>query len=201
MNRMSKFLLTAAALLAVVSLQAQEKDYKYEVRLGYGGYPALDFAMAVPKYSVFWEGPSKTDPLEGLYGDYLGNIYSSGVISAEFNWIFKKWFTFSLGMSTDVLVGTIRDGVTGSNKEVMTGAAVNFLPQTRFTFVSKPVVKLYASVGLGIYACSFNNDMSILPAFQLTPIGIMVGRRVFGFAEVGVGTMYSGAMAGIGFRF
>ncbi len=38
-------------------------------------------------------------------------------------------------------------------------------------------------------------------ALQTSPRGIMVGKKVFGFAELGVGTMYIGAMAGVGVRF
>ena len=36
---------------------------------------------------------------------------------------------------------------------------------------------------------------------QINPVGIEIGRKLFGFCEAGFGTMYSGAMAGIGYRF
>ena len=41
----------------------------------------------------------------------------------------------------------------------------------------------------------------IFPVFQLNPVGIEIGRKVFGFCELGIGFMYTGAMAGVGFRF
>ena len=38
-------------------------------------------------------------------------------------------------------------------------------------------------------------------SFQMVPIGVTVGKKVFGFFETGIGTQYVGCMAGIGFRF
>ena len=38
-------------------------------------------------------------------------------------------------------------------------------------------------------------------SLQVTPVGISVGRDLFGFFEVGVGTIYVGGCFGIGYRF
>ena len=49
----------------------------------------------------------------------------------------------------------------------------------------------------GVYNKSYVNGL----AAQLVPVGVTAGKKVFGFFEVGIGTMYTGCKAGVGFRF
>ena len=81
------------------------------------------------------------------------------------------------------------------------GWTATVLPQARFNWIKKEVVKVYSSVGAGVRAGSFDERADILIAGQLVPIGINVGNKVFGFAELGIGTVYIGGMFGIGYRF
>ena len=38
-------------------------------------------------------------------------------------------------------------------------------------------------------------------SLQVTPVGISVGKKLFGFFELGVGTIYVGGCFGLGYRF
>lgn len=44
-------------------------------------------------------------------------------------------------------------------------------------------------------------DNSFTPGIQFAPFGIELGRKIFGFAEIGVGTLYRGISAGLGYKF
>ena len=85
------------------------------------------------------------------------------------------------------------------------------LPNVRFTYVRSDVFKMYSGVGLGLGVLSgFSATKSafagiggadIQPALQAVPVGIQFGRKIYGIAEVSLGTMNVGLRTGIGCRF
>ena len=85
-----------------------------------------------------------------------------------------------------------------------------FVPTVRFSYLNRRNVRLYSSVGIGYGLCLERTKdsngaltQSYKSAFvpvQFTPIGVSVGRRLYGFAELTVGSM-ANLSAGIGFRF
>ena len=61
---------------------------------------------------------------------------------------------------------------------------------------------MYSSIGIGgLVGKDMDDDLAVFPVGQVSPVGIEVGRKVFGFCELGFGMMYTGVMAGVGFRF
>ena len=95
-----------------------------------------------------------------------------------------------------------KDAVTDKNTNTDTSLFIYVVPQARFNWVRKELVKMYSSVGIGLMGgYDLEKEPGILPAFQISPVGIEIGRKVFGFCELGLGMMYTGAMAGVGFRF
>lgn len=79
--------------------------------------------------------------------------------------------------------------------------------ETKFTYIERPLVQLYAITGLGILIVRMKDQQIInatktygWPTCQLTPIGIHVGKKLTGFAELGYG--YKGiANFGVSARF
>lgn len=85
----------------------------------------------------------------------------------------------------------------------------------RVSWLNRKLVRLYSSVGLGLeipfaQKCGFDtNDpryymvahSGFTLAAQLCFVGISVGKNVYGFFETGVGNLYSGCCAGVGYRF
>lgn len=203
-------LIAAFPLFAAASpWQDGDRPYRYEVNLSWGGFPMLD-ALNFSGYdflSVPDEVPCTPRSLADIYADYTGPSYSTGVISADFNIQFKKWFALGLQANFDGIWSSLHSSDTGERLGNCSGVAFSFLPYARFTYLNRPVVKLYSAVGLGIGAGyrKFDNsgweETLVYPAFQVTPIGIMVGRRVYGLFELGAGTVYVGCRAGIGVRF
>ena len=82
----------------------------------------------------------------------------------------------------------------------------------RFSWLNRNLVRMYSSVGAGMAFSMtdvhyYNTDSGwkespeAYLSLQVTPVGISVGRDLFGFFEVGVGTIYVGGCFGIGYRF
>ena len=82
------------------------------------------------------------------------------------------------------------------NNKILTTAVVN----ARFDWLQRDAITLYSSIGVGISSRFSFYDGLLFPTIDATYIGITIGRRLYGFAEIGGGM--SGAMrAGLGYNF
>lgn len=207
-----KIILAVAALLLVLSAGAGNREgradnpdmpFRYEVRFGYGGFPAVDYNAFGGGVDYLYETIHPCGGvLSSVYRDYNGPAYMTGIFSAEFDFIFKKWFTLSLGTGFNGYWCARYDGVTGDRTFMDRGLYFTFLPQARFTYFTREYFKLYSSIGLGFTVYGFNDRSgSALPAVQVVPIGMTAGRKVFGFFELGIGTLFMGCNLGVGVRF
>ncbi len=73
----------------------------------------------------------------------------------------------------------------------------------RVSWLNRTLVRMYSEVALGA-AYSMEGDYTEPiehVTFHLAPVGISVGKSLYGFAELGVGTYYIGTRFGIGYRF
>ena len=201
---MKRMILMAAMLFCVLVAGAQDKDgkdvpYRYEVRLGWSGYPTADDNnfVGVNNHGFY----SYDTPISDIFSDYDGPTYMTGNIVGEMNFHFKKWFTLSVEVAANRIWKQTYYSQTDEPKSRVRGYTATLMPQARFNWIRKDIVKVYSSVGLGVRAGKFDDRDDALIAAQLVPIGINVGGRVFGFAELGFGTIYVGGMFGIGYRF
>lgn len=174
-------------------------QYPYEVRLGWAGYPTADDNdfVGVNNHGFYTYDTSISD----IFSSYDGPTYMTGNIVGEMNFHFKKWFTLSIEVAANRIWKHTYYSQTDEPKGRVRGYTATLMPQARFNWIRKDIVRLYSSVGLGVRAGKFEDRDDALFAAQLVPIGINVGGRVFGFAELGVGTLYLGGMFGIGYRF
>lgn len=179
--------------------------FKYEVSLGWSGYPILDDYM--------WGGGwgcqacqdmaalHQTNNLSHLYRTVNAGEYMTGMISGEFNIHFKRWFTLSLEAGINGLWGSRHNRLDGEVVQKMNGAVVSIIPQAQFNWFNRKNVRLYSGIGAGISAGAYDDEVQAYVAAQLTPVGITVGRKIFFFAEQSIGTAYMGGKAGVGYRF
>lgn len=207
MYHMKKLFLTLVfccvgmSVFAGIPEKKHHDELKYEFRLGWATWPVMDvsvfrgnvlnYDMAVPDYS----------DLDNLYGNYSGAKYMTGLISGEFNMMLSRWFTLSFGLNMNGYYFYEYNGVTSDVQAKKCGVSMAVLPQARFVYLNRKYVRMYSSAGFGFSCYFLPGDNDFLPVFQVAPVGIMAGSRVFGFLEVGLGTMYCGCMAGVGFRF
>ena len=201
---MKRMILMAAMLFCVFVAGAQDKDgkdvpYRYEVRLGWSGYPTADDNnfVGVNNHGFYSYDSSISD----IFSDYDGPTYMTGNITGEMNFHFKKWFTLSVGVAANMIWKNNYSSQTDEYIRTDRGYTFTLMPQARFNWVRKDIVRLYSSVGAGVRGGRFDERGDLLLAAQLVPVGINVGDRLFGFAELGVGTLYLGGMFGIGYRF
>ena len=78
------------------------------------------------------------------------------------------------------------------------------MPIVRFAWLRRGIVQLYSGVGLG-FAVGYNekidyNDTLFDVAYDVTFIGLSIGRDIFGYIDIGVGNR-GVISAGIGYRF
>ena len=156
------------------------------------------------------------EDLKDMYGDYHGPTYSTGLFGIGADIFLKRWFALSADLNFNFLWNDRYDSFTKDRTGTKTGVAVYFIPRAKFYYLNRPLVRLYGSIGLGVVKyfgfdklkyieTSYDNvefkDETFDAAFQISPIGIEFGRRLFGFAEMGAGTMYAGFQFGMGYRF
>lgn len=217
---MKRILLTAFAILIVCLTSAQDwrterneafKEsfpYKYEARIGWGGYPLLDasnfpnghFGGGYRDYDIMIQFYSN-GLIDALYGTANGPEYMTGLISGEFSIHFKRWFTLAVEAGFNGIWGDVYDKYDGSRVKTNRGVTFTVMPHARFYWVNTKYVRMYSGIGLGVGLGGYDEEFMVYPAAQLSPVGITAGREIFFFAEGSIGTAYMGGKFGMGYRF
>ena len=202
---MKRCVLLLALLLGVKALYAQgvlERYPETEVSFTYSFYPrqAADEFLDAHYAALAGQSSSSASGYQG------SQIHCVGLLGGEVAFKIRNWFTVGVQLAG---ANFWANPVQGPGR--ITGTAVYLLPNVRFTYVRSEVFNMYSGVGLGLGVLSgFSAEKSafagiggadIEPALQAVPIGIQFGRKVYGIAEVSLGTMNVGLRAGIGCRF
>ena len=174
--------------------------WKHELRVGYGGYPYLDGYEHFTLYSNDHAGMDMTS-LTYLYGKRSGSEYCTGVLSMEYSAHFNRWFTLCAYVGVNGMWAYSYDPYTQKEIDLRNGVSFNIMPMARFHWANTEYVRMYSGVGVGIYACIYDRGTQHYPAFQVTPVGVSVGRRVIFYAETTFGTASLGGNFGVGYRF
>lgn len=135
-----------------------------------------------------------------------GDVYTTQTLSVEYSYRTKKWLewgiqAFYAGKYQRTYIRT-----TGEVSYTESNHYYGLMPTVRLSWLNRPSVRLYSSLGLGLAVRSKRemsgyNDVYAMPSAQLTWIGISVGRKVFGFCElitVGTNGLFT---IGAGYRF
>lgn len=215
---MKRIILCALAVLLAMQAEAQDWrelrkqefldnfPYKYEVRLGWSGYPILEAAnfpngggSPFMKYDVdpYYNYAS----LNNMYGTYQGPEYMTGLISGEFSIHFRRWFTLAVEAGFNGMWGRVYDKSDGSFVRNTSGISFSLMPHARFYWANAKNVRFYSGIGLGLGLGQYDKYFEVYPAFQFSPIGFTAGRKIFAFGETSLGTAYFGGKFGVGYRF
>ncbi len=199
-------LLVLTALPAAAGGQKKESSpYKHEINVSWGWNP--EEAM----WQTFDFCRTGNNGVDYIYSNYISSKLCTGLISVDYNIQFKRWFALGAQLNAVAFYSTEMSSITDSVVSRYTDYAMSLLPYARFTYINRKNVKLYSSLGIGLgyfhderpvetdYSSDRPDFMGI--AAQFVPVGIMVGNRVYGMAELGTGTEYRGIRFGIGFRF
>ena len=189
-------ILTAACLLIASALSAQDNSTRFTFRVG-AGIPG-----AGAEYFV--QGFNKNNyGLAAIYSDYYSDTKAIPAICAEGYYTLNEWFRVGLDFVYTSYTNQAYDGITGQLKRDRKGQTFIALPTASVNYLEKNAMKLYISLGAGLgYYSGFDNLSGNLSfEVQFIPIGIELGRKVFGFAEAGIGTAVSWVRGGVGVRF
>lgn len=197
-------IILCALLIGQFGLSAQNKDGipdRHEWRFGVAGFPFMDIMMYSDGigYDMIDPYVYYLDP-DWLYRDYHGTRRMFGLVTAEYSINLKKHFTFAVGAYLSTGWNKVYE-YDGTNKGSQLGFGLTIMPTARFKYISREAFNLYGSVGLGVMAGTFEEGLYAYPTFQLVPVGLTFGRKIYGFAEIGAGMLYIGGNVGMGFRF
>ncbi len=144
-----------------------------------------------------------TFPGEQRY--YRGPVRTSGAISLGYAYRVRRWLDVGVTFSYAGFYCNVRNTARGDVAWREREHYLTVMPVVRVGWLNRPAVRLYSSFQLG-YQRSFETyypgerwDENYC-GVQLTLLGISVGRRFFGYAELGIG-MRGVCICGVGYRF
>ena len=190
-----KVLLAALSLLTF-SLEghSQEKGmFKiHEISVGYAPIPVYAGLLSPCDGEI----GDYEDITGSIYGKQYGSVHNYPYLTLSYNHFIKKWFSIDTRVSLGGYYYYVNTGRDTHVEHFDFNPYISVTGMARFSYLNKPAVRLYSSVGVGLVA---NSDL--LPTIQLTYFGVSFGKRLFGFVELGAGLEYLGGMCGLGYRF
>ena len=185
---------------------------KWDVRAGYIVSPG----PYIGDYS--WLAGNRA--LYQMYDGYLRNVYHSGGLYADIGWSPRYWLTVHVSITDSMYWGAKYDSMTDKPSGNIFVNQLSVMPGVRFQWSVGGIVMLHAGVGFGLGLFSNSKgfsdvvsagelyspgDMSLQYQYEVVPIGVRVGKRLYGFADITVGSTGSGSgagfRAGIGYGF
>ena len=193
----NRIILILALMLCTVSALAQsDGSQRFSIRLG-AGLPGSGT-------EYFTNGTNQvTYGLAAIYGDYTSDLKASPALSAEVYYLYNDVFRFGVDLVYGTYSNQIIDGLTDQPKRTRSGQSFIVLPTAAVNYYHKGGLKLYIALGAGVgYYAGFDTMQNKL-AFnvQFTPVGVEYGRKLFVFAEAGLGTAVNWLRGGVGYRF
>ena len=164
---------------------------------GYGGYyGGYGYLYDVPPYT----------PLnrynDGKY--YYDKEIQTQAISLTYTREIKRWLALSINASYSGAYRNERESESGKITNKYRRHRIAVFPMVRFTYLNRPVVRLYSGVGigLGLKKEGWSNNHEYKSRFdgQITFFGVSVGRKLFTSWELGTGAMGYLTVGG-GYRF
>ena len=195
-------ILLASLSFSAFAQSGEERGFHWDIRGGMSVISTFTTYKMQPR-NVSYYSTAGFRSLASLYGDYNGEVTATNNFGAEGLIHFGKRSSAGFGLYANHLWCDSFRGVDGKKIGTRKAAALMFVPTYRLYYMSKDMVRLYGSVSLGLIAY-FNNSNRSMPAdavFELSPVGVEVGRDWYGFLELGAGSVYVGFSFGAGYRF
>lgn len=146
---------------------------------------------------------------------YSKGLFATPTISIGYQYRLAKWFWLGGTFSYTGFYEAKYERISNLKCSSYNSHLISILPEARFSWLNKEKVTMYSGFGLGLaiytddthYSDKFYSpkprtwdETSYAPAFHLTAVGIHVGKKWYGFAELGFG--YKGIIqAGFGYNF
>lgn len=189
-------------ILCSQTLSAQKPHSDLYNEIGVDAGPVSVVGGVVYGTIGFWTavgGGLSHKPVEmNLYGCYNVHYYYQVT-----HWCQVGMKTVVEGSKLTYYTDTTKRMIDHVSQDVL----LSFMPSVRFTYLNRPWVRLYSSVdvGVGFFLSSTggsDGELGNKPlfAFNITPIGVSVGKKFYGLFELNAG-YDSVVKVGIGARF
>ena len=183
-----KRILIIFAMSLMSCLTAGAQEYKYEARLGWIPMDLVSFLKAMGEYPT---GETIWGPVTNL-----------GIFSADFDVKVNKWMSVGGRVNyrnlwrdmTKAQDGVVTNGIDRTE-------AMSIMPMIEFSSPYDKVLRCYANVGMGPGLYDDGEKTKGYFAFQCTPLGIAIGKKISWYVELGVGNAYAGLFTGLSWRF
>lgn len=135
---------------------------------------------------------------------YTTGVIATPTISIGYKYRFAKWFWLGGTVSYTGFFETIYDRVSDIKYSSENSHLLVVMPEVRFSWLNTKYVTLYSGIGIGvgflfdniyytedyghIKAGYSSEHVRLAPTGQLTFVGIHVGRKWYGFTEIGIGS-------------
>ena len=197
------FIALSLLLLSGAAMQAQRlgTENPNEFRIGIG------IPLYYGSYYNYHYDPYYNASYRFIYTNRTTIVPS---FSISYFYQFKSWLAFGGTFNYAGRYATVQNLYTGEQDGKNSENYFSITPTVRFDWLRTKYVKMYSSIGLGLniemdrssslMTNTNRRDCYFLPSYELTFVGLAVGRTVFGFAELGSSsnTLFR---AGIGYRF
>ncbi len=192
------------ALLVLVSMNIDAADRRHEISASVGFVPGKWFAGYDFDY-LMKDGYYPSSALTDKYFD--ANTYE--VEKSSLAWSLNYAYNFNRVIAAGAVLsyeGGSRAFYRRSDNSLMNKENKNIITTMatfRAAWLNRKYVRMYTLIGAGAhYSMEGDYDYPINHlALQFSPVGISFGKNLYGHIEFGVGTIYMGFNAGIGYRF
>lgn len=205
--------LLACAVLSAVAFMAAEtsswgfrppRPFKFDVSFNVAaGDVDIHKCEFEDKYAASSGIYSRLDgrmPVEEMYSDKIKDIEYYGAYSVTFEAHLAKRVSVGGDLMMTFLTGKRYKGFDDSRTEKIASAGFYIMPEVRIYYYSTRVTSMSGSVGGGIgllQGCA----RTAVPVFQIKPLTLTVGGKLYGKAELSFGNVFSGVNFGVGYKF
>ena len=179
---------------------------RHDIQIGIGDpiLPAIATGHIKSHLDYYYE-PTASD---WFSPDAYRCVFWTPNISVGYKYRLAKWFWLGATVSYTGLYDVYYDRITNKKVSSESDHIITIMPSVRFSWLNKEIVTLYSGLSVG-YAIDIYHSNYLYPRytdcehgafFQLTAVGVHVGRKWYGFAEIGMG-IQGFFQAGFGYNF
>ena len=185
----------AAQAFARTDAEPQAADTPFALRAGAAYFPSVPTLVSI--FGAFFRAVTLKEN-ERIKMNILP------CFSLEGQYSLSKRISVGIDLAYAHSFYTVYDKTTGDTvKEDLHLSYLGIMPEFRYNYLIRKNFRLYgiAQAGLLLDLAAGADAKKVFGNFEVVPIGMEFGGRLFGFFELGAGLSYSGVRAGAGWRF
>lgn len=205
---MNRKLILFTGLLLVCGLQLRAQG-RHEINVFVGGYKSEFLKVDSESgryYNMLFDEFDDEMHIGDLYDLYEPHylLESGPVVTLNYHYIFNKWVRVGAQANLGALSGKFWYILGNKPAETFKEVMVSVLPEVKINFTHWPGFRLYGKAAVGMQL-NMGKRLSPSPvgfAWDVVPIGAeWGGHRIYGNAELCLGSVIQGGRIGLGFKF